>query len=197
LTARARAREQAVAFTGTRPLSEMLEQNRVMRAAKAASLAEPASCLYASGPGGQVTELPITRHTPKQIHFGKGHYVSRAHIETEGCACVHGWPTGEWMWVYATRGLAEALAGEPLPRVPDHDWRDEHDKARDHRSEIRIGYAMYHVHADRLREWNPWDGDVAFLTEDEAQTIHDRIDAAIKADGYWDDDLPAQWWRAR
>jgi hypothetical protein len=210
LTARARAREQAVAFTGTRPLSEVLEHNRVMRAAKAASLAEPAAdCLYAVA-DGQVITIPIARRTPKQVKFRFAnwrsdeiweHTVDRDRLEREGCVQYGYLPetiTGHCL--YATPGLAEALLGEPLPPLNVPDWRDEHDKARDERRTMRAWYEMLHEDVDLLNGWDKCTaqgGLCSFLTAEEAAVIHDRIDAGVKADGYWDDDLPAQWWRAR
>ena len=197
-----KARQRAVAFTGSRPLSDVLEHNRVMRVARAASLAEEAAnCLYAVE-NGSVIEIPIDRRTPKQIKFRYAsdvsdrlteHTVSREQIERDGFTWYGYLPDSiAGHCLYATPGLAEALLGEGLPPLNVPDWRDEADKARDHRAVMRACYRMDHEHVDQLR--HAWWHE--FITSEEAAVIHARIDAAVKAAGYWDDDLPAEWWRS-
>lgn len=180
-------------YSGMRSLSGVLDETRVIRAMQAASLAEAAAnCVYTSTSGGQVTRHPVTRRTNRRIYFDDGRHVSREHIERDGYACpntlwINGCPDG-LRYVYASPGLAEALAGEGLPHtLPD--WRDEEDKARDNRAAMRCSYRMWHNHVDQLRDWP------RVITDEEAAVIHARIDDVVRADGYWDDDLPACWWR--
>jgi hypothetical protein len=67
-----KAQERAVAFTGTRPLSEILEHNQVMRAAREASLAEAeGTCLYYIRKDGTVGHYEITRQTAKTVYFAQ------------------------------------------------------------------------------------------------------------------------------
>lgn len=187
-------RRRAAAFTGTRPLSDVLEHTRIVRAARDASLTDAAAdCLYAVT-DGHVTTIPVTRRTPKRIKFqvaGREHTINRDHLENGGYVEDGDLPasiTGRCL--YASPGLAEALLGEPLPRIPDYDWRDAADKARDNRRAMRHAcYGRYHEQVDEMQ--SVW----GVITAEEAAAIHDRIDAAVKADGYWDDGLPAQWWR--
>jgi hypothetical protein len=176
-----------------RSLSGVLDETRVIRTMRAASLAEAAAdCLYVSTRGGPVTAIPVTRRTDKRVCFGDRWYVRREFLELHHYAYVSDHPD-EWEYVYTSPGLAEALAGATLPdKLPD--WRDEEDKARDHRATMRIGYAMFHEHVDQMQD-DCWFGAGRFVTDEEATAIHARIDDAVKADGYWDDDLPACWWR--
>jgi hypothetical protein len=177
------------AYSGIRSLSGILDETRVIRALRTASLAEAAAdCLYTSTRGGQVTAVPVTRRTDKRVYFGSGQYVNREVLDREGYAYFGGGYLQAGQYIYASPGLAEALAGEGLPHtLPD--WRDEEDKARDHRAVMRCSYRMWHDRLDQLRDW------ARVITDEEAAVIHARIDDAIKADGYWDDDLPAYWWR--
>jgi hypothetical protein len=183
------------AYSGMRSLSEVTEQARVIRAMRQASIAEAeADCVYASTRRGEVTRFPITGRTKTLIRFGD-RYVKRDYFDRHHYAYVSDHPA-EWQYVYASPGLAEALAGEGLPdRLPD--WRDEEDKARDHRALMRRWYEMLHEQVDRLAGmWEDYDPCYrGFITEDEAVVIHARIDEEVKAEGYWDDGLPACWWR--
>jgi hypothetical protein len=183
--------------SGMRSLSSVLESQRVIRAARAASLTEAAAdCVYTSTAAEKVTSHPIDRRTAKRVYFDGGRYVSLERLERDRCVYFTDGPRAEWCYVYSSPGLAEAMAGEGLPtRLPD--WRDEEDKARDMRAVLRLWYRTLHEDVDRLggtwENYDPrWRG---FITEDEAALIHGRIDGEVKAQGYWDDDLPAQWWR--
>jgi hypothetical protein len=196
------ARKAAVSYTVTRPLPEVLEHNRVMRAARAASLAEDAAdCLYAVT-DGKVVRIPVDRRTRTQIKFRfashvsaeqREHTVDRRRVEQDGFTQYGYLPDSiAGKCLYATPGLAEALLGELLPPVPKYDWREPEDKARDDRAVMRNAiYRVYHAQVDRM-SGGAWP---SFITREEAAAIHARIDAEVRAQGYWDDDLPAQWWR--
>jgi hypothetical protein len=55
-------------YSGMRPLGGVLEQNRVVHAMRAASLAEAAvDCVYTSTAGGMVTSCPVTKRTEKRV----------------------------------------------------------------------------------------------------------------------------------
>jgi hypothetical protein len=141
-----------------------------------------------------VTRFPVTGRTKTLIRFGHW-YVKRDYFDRHHYAYVSDHPA-EWQYVYASPGLAEALAGEGLPdSLPD--WRDEDDKARDHRRDMRCWYRMLHENVDQLSGvWSDYDDRWgAFIADDEAVVIHGRIDDEVKTLGYWDDDLPAHWWR--
>jgi hypothetical protein len=178
-------------YSGIRSLSGVLESQQVIRKMREASLAEAAAdCVYASTSGGRVTAFPIARHTNTRVYFGDRWYVRREFLEQRHYAYVPDHPD-DWEYVYASPGLAEALAGAALPdKLPD--WRDEDDKARDQRETMRFCYRRYHEAVDELQQ--TWFG-LEFITGEEAAAIHVRIDAAVKERGYWDDDLPAHWWR--
>lgn len=122
-------------FSGVRSLSGVLEQTRVIRAARAASLAEAADgYLYAirrtdretyTNTGevveGQLVRFPITRRTGKRVYFlayrlrgdflGHGH-ADAAQLARDGEADVigEGWPADFHNTFYATREAAEAVA---------------------------------------------------------------------------------------
>lgn len=181
------------ACSGMRSLTNVMESQRVIRAARTASLAEAAAdCVYTSTAGGQVTSHPIDRRTERRVYFNGGRYVSLERLERDRCVYCTDGQLAEWFYVYASPGLAEALAGEGLPdKLPD--WRDEEDKARDHRRDMRIGFSLFHDYVDRLH--TDWLTGSGYVTDEEAAAIHARIDDQVRAFGYWDDDLPAHWWR--
>jgi hypothetical protein len=127
------------AYSGTRPLSEVLETNQVMRAARSASLAEPepepkAEYLYGIR-DGQVVRFDIIKWTPKRVRFATGNpapagytgtdhldcYVDREPLEKRGSSSVIGGsfrhPAGCGTIMYATRELAEAAAAPKPPTI--------------------------------------------------------------------------------
>lgn len=126
-------------FTGMHSLSDVLEQTRVIRAARAASLAEPEpepepapEPEYVYGiRDGEVVEFAIIKRTPKFVKFATGNprpswfrdtftdhlecYVEREAFERDGKVGVwwgpfYRHPAGVHA-VYATREAAEAAAG--------------------------------------------------------------------------------------
>ena len=124
----------AAPYSGMRSLSGVLEQQRVVRAARAASLAESADdYLYAirrtdretykrigEVVDGQLVRFPITKRTDKRVHFlayrlgdllGHGH-ADAAQLARDGEAHVigQGWPADYNNTFYATREAAEAIA---------------------------------------------------------------------------------------
>ena len=63
---------------------------------------------------------------------------------------------------------------------------------------MRIWYGSLHEYVDQLSGmWGDYEArwGAVFITEDESAVIHGRIDDEVKAQGYWDNDLPAHWWR--
>ncbi len=83
------------ACSGMRSLSGVLESQRVIRAARAASLAGAADCVYTSTAGGRVTSHPIDRRTETRVYFGGCRYLSRQRLERDGCVHVTDGPLAE------------------------------------------------------------------------------------------------------
>ena len=122
-----------VPYSGMCSLSGVLEQQRVVRAARAASLAE--SYLWAirrtdrptydrTGEvvDGQLVRFPIVARTDKRVYFVAYHWpddgravtdhVDAAQLARDGEAHVigNGWPADYLNTFYATREAAEAVA---------------------------------------------------------------------------------------
>lgn len=131
-----------VDFSGMRCLSGVLEQQRIVRAARAASLARAADddYLYAirrtgravwTRPGevvaGQVVRFPITKRTDKRVYFhaytlgdlAAIHYVDAARLARDGEAHMlgEGWPADFRNTFYATREAAEATAHSDITQL--------------------------------------------------------------------------------
>lgn len=141
---------------------------------------------------GKIIELPVEKRTDKRVYFGGG-FVKRDQLEGCGAASCFG---GGWKdpgYVYATRGLAEALLGEWLPPLPPPPV-DPQEGARRTREVLRHNYRHVHDAVDTLAGCG-WGLGVAYITDAEATRLHADIDARCKADGLWDDDLPERWWQ--
>lgn len=113
------ATQLALDFSGARPLSQVLEQTRVIRAKRDASLHDAeAGHVYGRGRDGQVHEWPITKWTPKRVWFATSQelwrgellhvgFADREMFERDGRAHLYGTSVPGVFTVYATREAAE------------------------------------------------------------------------------------------
>ena len=107
-------------YSGMRPLSEVLDQTRVMRAKRAESEDEGTGYVYGTrwDGTGTITEWPITKWTPKRVWFATSQerwrglllhvgYADREQFECGKPAVVMGaGPPGYGYSVYSTRAAA-------------------------------------------------------------------------------------------
>ena len=93
-----RVTQLALDFSGTRPLSEVLDQAQVVRAKRDASLCgTDTAYVYGMNPGdGKVIRYAITRWTPKRVYFEVPWgeiYAPREPLERDGKAAVPSHPS--------------------------------------------------------------------------------------------------------